>query len=281
MGLAIETVLGYNGSLTGSTTFDALTAGSGDSFSVRSYVDGTSAWLEDIWATNDTSAFQMSIKSPRMHDQVKGILLAATNQLANAADAARAQSLFPGHLKQRLYSTDVLSVTVNGTASDKFCGVFNVRYENLGGVQARLYRWSEIEPLVVNYVGILTQPITSATAGEWGSGVVLNAVDNRLHADTDYALVGYTSAETITAFSIQGIDTGNLRVGGPGFWDTRWGGDFFITQSVAYNAPHIPVINSNNQGGTLIAIADTDTSNTVNVTPIFAQLSRKLPNPSG
>lgn len=276
MGLALEAVLGYNGDLTGTTTFDNLTAGSGNSFTIRSYVDGTAAWLEDVWGSNDTSATQLSIRSPRMHDTTKGILLTWTNQGANAADAFTAQSLLPGHLTNRLYSTDNLTVQANGTAHDKVCCLFNVRYENLGGVEARLATWDQISGAYDNLVGILCSPITSGTAGEWGAGVALNAVDNRLHADTDYAVLGYTSAETFTAFSIQGVDVGNLRVGGPGFWDTRWGGDFFVQQSVAYNTPHIPIINSNNAGGTYVAIADTATSNTVNTTVIMAQLRNKF-----
>ena len=35
MGLALETIVGYVASLTGSTTFDALTANSNQSFTVR------------------------------------------------------------------------------------------------------------------------------------------------------------------------------------------------------------------------------------------------------
>lgn len=277
MGFAVESVLGFNGSLTGSTTFDDLTAGSGNSFTVRSYVDGTKAWLEDVWGSNDTSATQLSIRSPRMHDTTKGILLTWTNQLANAADAAVAQSLLPGYLTQQLYSTDNLTVQANGTAGDKVCCLFNVRYENLGGVEARLATWDQVNGSYDNLVGILTQPITSGTAGQWGAGVALNAVDNRLHADTDYAVLGYSSAETFTAFSIQGVDVGNLRVGGPGFWDTRDGGDFFVQQSLRYNnTGHIPIINSNNASGTYVAIADTATTNTVNTTVIMAQLRQKF-----
>jgi hypothetical protein len=79
MGLALETILGYNGNLTGSTTFDALTAGANATFTVRSFVDGSNAYLEDVFASDDDSIFQLSIKSPRMHDQVKGLLLAGTN----------------------------------------------------------------------------------------------------------------------------------------------------------------------------------------------------------
>ena len=65
MGLALETIIGYNGNLTGSTTFDALTAGSNATFTVRSFVDGTNAYLEDVWGSDDDSIFQLSIFGTR------------------------------------------------------------------------------------------------------------------------------------------------------------------------------------------------------------------------
>jgi hypothetical protein len=279
MGLALETIVGYNGNLTGSTTFDALTAATGDTFSVRSFVDGSNCYLEDVWATDDDSIFQLSIKSPRMHDQVKGILLAGTNLSVAVEQAFVPQTLLPGHVIQRLYSTDVLSVTANGTAADVFNAAFNIRYENLGGINARLYRWEQINPLIVNMVGILTAPVPSGTAGNWGAAYVLNSGDNRLKANTDYAILGYTTTRTVTAISINGTDTGNLNIGGPGGPDSRETGDFFVTSSVKYQRPAIPVINSNNAGSTTVQIADILTSGTPNVTWIMAQLSQLLPNP--
>jgi len=281
MGLALETIVGYNGNLTGSTTFDALTVATGQSFTVRSYVDGTSAWLEDVFAADDDSAFQLSIKSPRMHDNVKGLLFAGTNLSVAVEQAFLPQWLMPGPGIQQLYSTDVLSVTMNGTAADVVCAAFNIRYENLGGVAARLYDWNTIAPLIVNKVGILTAPVPSGTAGNWGAGYTLNSGDNRLHADTDYAILGYTCSRTVVAVSINGVDLGNLNVGGPGGPDSSVTGTFFADSSVKYGIPHIPVINSNNAGGITVQIADILTSGTPNVTIQLAQLSQKLPNPAG
>jgi hypothetical protein len=281
MGLALETIVGYNGNLTGSTTFDALTVATGQSFTVRSYVDGSAAYLEDVFGADDDSIFQLSIKSPRMHDNVKGLLFAGTNLSVSTEQVFVPQWLMPGYAIQRLYSTDVLSVTANGTAADVVCFAFNVRYENLGGVNARLYSWDAVKPLIVNKVGILTAPVPSGTAGNWGAGYTLNSGDNRLHADTDYAILGYTSSRSVVAVSINGVDLGNLNVGGPGGPTSTETGDFFVQASVRYGVPHIPVINSNNAGGITVQIADILTSGTPNVTIEMAQLSQKLPNPAG
>jgi hypothetical protein len=280
MGLAIETIIGYNGNLTGTTTFDALTAGANATFTVRSFVDGSNCYLEDVWASDDDSIFQLSIKSPRMHDQVKGLLLAGTNLSTSNEQVFTPQSLLPGRHMQRLYSTDVLTVTANGTAADVFNAAFNVRYENLGGISARLVTYEQIQPLIVNTLGILTAPVPSGTAGAWGAGYVFNSGDNRLKADTDYAILGYTCTRTVTAVSIVGTDTGNLFIGGPGGYSSDITGDFFEQSSRKYGRAAIPVLNSNNAGSTTVQIADILTSGTPNVTWILAQLSQKIAQPT-
>ncbi len=280
MGLALETIIGYNGNLTGSTTFDALTAGANATFTVRSFVDGSSAYVDDVWMADDDSAFQLSIKSPRMHDQVKGLLFAGTNLSVAVEQAFLPQQLMPSFMTQRVYSTDVLSVTANGTAADVVAAGFNVRYDNLGGISSRLFTWEQILPHIVNYVGILTAPIPSGTAGAWGAGYVLNAGDNRLKANTDYALLGYTSSRTVVSLAIAGTDTGNLFVGGPGGPDSTTTGNYFVDQSTRYRRPNIVVINSNNAGSTTVQVSDILTSGTPNVTWMFAQLDTLMGNPS-
>lgn len=276
MGAAIESVLGSNGNLTGSTTFDALTAGVGQSFTIRSFVDGSDAFIDDVWATDDDSAAKLSIKSPRMHDTTRGLLLAFTNARTATEQVFLPERLLPGYLKQRVYSTDVLTVTANGTAADIICALFNVRYSNLGGVNARLARWSEISGGYDNEVGILTNPITAAN-GVWGAGVALNSIDNRLHADTDYAVLGWTNSVPCTAVAFAGIDVGNILTGGPGGPSAGDTADFFIQQSVKYgNIPYIPILNSNNAGGTFVQVADVVGSNTIQLTLVLAQLKNKF-----
>lgn len=277
MGVALETIPFYVTSLTGSTTFDAVTYNSGQSGTVRSYVDGSAARIEEVWAAALAHPFQLSIKSPRMADQTKGILLAQTSlNAAASADIYNPQSLLPGFLTQRVYSTDILTVTANGTASDSFVGVMNIRYENLGGIDARLASWDQVNPNIRNLVGILVQPTASSTKGLFGTAVALNSVDDRLWADTDYALLGIQSSAPLTCIGITGVDTGNLTVGCPGFWNGRDGGDFFVQASKTFNTPHIPVFNSNNKGGIFIKTADVAGATAANVTLVFAQLAQKF-----
>ena len=277
MGAALETLPVYVTSLTGSTTFNTVTYNTGQSGTVRSYEAGSAAYLEDVWASALAHPFQLSIKSPRMADQTKGLLLAGSSvNAAASADIFNPQTLMPGFLTQRVYSTDILTVSANGTASDVFVGTLNVRYENLGGVTARLATWGQIYPNIRNMVGILTQPTASGTAGVLGTGVALNSVDDRLWADTDYALCGITSSVPLTSICVTGVDVGNLQVGCPGFWNQADGADFFVRASLSYQTPHIPVFNSNNKGGIFISTADVAGATAANVTLIFAQLNSKF-----
>lgn len=278
MGYAIESVLAYNNNLTGSTTFDNLNAGAGQSFTIRSYVDGSAATLDDIWASDDDSAAQLSIRSPRMHDTTKGILFNWTNQAVGGGRAFVPSNLMPGFLQQRVYSTDILTLQANGTAADVVCALMNVRYQNLGGVNGRFASWNQISGGYDNEVGILVQPgVNTGTVGQWGTGVALNSVDDRLHADTDYALLGWSTTPACTAVGISGIDVGNLIVGGPGGFTGEQTGDFFIQQSLRYgNIPYIPVFNSNNKQSIFVQVADVAPTNTIQVTLTFAQLRNKF-----
>lgn len=281
MGLALETIVGYVDGLTGTPTYDALVNNPNQSFTVRSYVDGTSAWLEDIWTANAADPGFISIKSPRLHDDVLGIQLGNQALLGGLAGATtNPQTLLPGYLTQKLYSTDTLSVTATGTATDDTVGVFNVRYENLGGVNARLYSWAQIQPLIVNLVGIEVACVANAQIGLFGPGQALNSTTARFKANTDYAWLGYTLNTQVTAVVMNGVDVGNLSVGGPGSWNIADIGSFFVDQSVKYGIPHIPVINSLNVGGTFVSVADVFASTASKVTLVMAELTQRLANPA-
>lgn len=278
MGLALETIVGYIASGTGSTTYDALTVNSNQSFTVRSYAQGSSAYLENVWAATSAASWLLSIKSPRLHDDVLGIQY-AVGAYTNTGSTVifNPQEMMPGIQQQFLYATDTLSVTANATTgTNKFLGVFNVRYTDLGGVNARLYDWATIQPMIKNYVGFEVQPAASATVGVFGAGVALNSVSSRWKANTDYALLGYSTSVPVGAIVLNGVDLGNLNVGGPGLPNTADTGFFFVEQSRLYNAPHIPVINSLNVGGTFVSVADITASTAPNVVLHFAELTQRL-----
>lgn len=280
MGLALETIVGYVASGTGSGTYDALTTNANQSFTVRAYNQGN-AYLENVWGATSAASWLLSIKSPRLHDDVLGLQY-AVGAYTNTGSTVifNPQELVPGRQSQYLYSTDTLSVTASATTgTNKFVGVFNNRYENLGGVNGRFFHWGEIEPNIANYVGVEVTPTASSTVGVFGSGVALNSITTRLKANKDYAWLGYSTSIPVAAIVMNGVDLGNLNVGGPGLPFTRDTGQFFVDQSVLYNTAHIPVINSLNQGGTFVSIADITASTAPLVVLHFAEMKNLMGQP--
>ena len=279
MGLGLESVLGYG---TGTTsTFVALTAGTNQSFSIRNFTQG-GAVLEDVWAADSAHACTISIQSPKLHDDVYGIIAAFDPLDAGGNASFNPQSLLTGSPTQVVYATDTLSVTAEGTTSDVIATLFNVRYDNISGINARMYDWNTIKPLIVNEVGVQVSPESNTgTAGQWGTAVAFNSGLYRLKANTDYAIIGCTVSLPCVGVYINGIDTGNLNVAVPGYWNTKDGADFFVRKSLQYGTPHIPVINSNNAPNISVACASVTTSATSVTTFRLAQLSQLLPNPVG
>lgn len=277
MGLGRETIVGYVASLTGTTVFNALTPNANQSYTIRSFQSGSDAQIEDIWGAAAAHPYLFSIKSPRLHDDVRGIQVAGTPLSHDGAANFNPQTLIPGAIIQKAYSTDVLSVTVNGTASDAFVGVMNVAYDNLDGVNGHFVSWSQLAGLEGNYAGVAVSPAASGTIGVFGTPVALNSSSYVLKANTYYAWLGYQTSIPVAAVVMNGTDLGNLNVGGPGHWDTSWTGDFFIRQSVSYgNKKTIPVINSNNAGGITVAVADIVASTAPTVTLMFKELGQSF-----
>lgn len=279
MGLGLESVLGYGTGV--SSTFASLTAGSNQSFSIRNFTQG-GAVLEDLWSSDDTSAYTVSLKSPKMHDDVYGILAGSTPLDGGGNVTFNPQSLLTGSPTQVVYATDTLSVTMEGITSDNMAVLFNIRYDNISGINARLYDWATIKPLIVNEVGVQVTPETNtSTHGQWGTAVAFNSGLYRLKANTDYAVLGMTVSKPVLGVYINGIDTGNLNIAVPGYWNTKDGADFFVRKSIQYATPHIPVINSNNGPNINVASAGVTTSVSPLATFRLAQLSQLLANPGG
>lgn len=278
---ALETLVGYIASGSASTTYDQLTFTPPQSTTVRAYQNG-SAYLQDVWGATSAAPWLLSIKSPRMHDDVLGMQF-AVNSYTNTGSTVifNPQTLMPGLQNQPLYSTDTLVVSANAaTSTNKFVGVFNIRYDDLPGISSRLFTWDQVRANIANYVGVEVQPAASGTVGQFGTGVALNSVTTRLKANKDYALLGYSTSIPVAAILISGTDTGNLFVGGPGLPNTNDTGNFFVDNAIKYQSGQIPVFNSLNQGGTFVYCLDITASTAPNVVLHFAEMTNLMGNPS-
>lgn len=268
MGLVLETVLAA-ATLADGGNFEPLTPGSDDVFTVRDYVPGSRAFIEEIWGLDDTSPCQFSLASPRMNDGQEGLRLALPSGAA-IGPAEEPQVLFPGPGVLPIYNADNLRVRANGVTGDNVVFAYTSRYENLDGSDVKLATWSEIMNRITKTFGILVTP-TNGTL-DYGTPVTLDSSDDRLEADQHYALLGATTDTPTALIAISGPDTGRYRIGMPGKVDPVDGGDYFARMSGKTGRPWIPVIKSNNKGSTLISGVDAASGATPNITLVLAQL---------
>lgn len=244
-------------------TLTALTMNTGDSATLPNWPDAVPAYLEQIWSSSATPGV-FRVRSPRLHDQAQGIRL--------QVGVATPRKLVPQPFGQVLYPADQLTLELSGGGAETDLAAFLVYFEDLPGVSARLARWEEIQGSYRNVAGVEVSPVTSATAGQYGTGRAIDADFDTFKSGRDYALLGYLTDVPCGVVGIVGPDTGNTRVGGPGADDHLETYDYFARLARDTGRPYIPVIAGNNAGATLVDVADPATSTTIDVTLLMAEL---------
>jgi hypothetical protein len=271
MPAALQTVTFFKQNITGGA-FEALAPAAGDVATFFNIPQDTGAYLSEIWAVDNASPCELSLTASRFHDQTFGIRLAVPSG-ALLAPTTRPSLLSPAGFDQPIYPSDVLSIQANGTAADNVNCTFQLYYPNLPGISPRLTTPGYVRQHMRNLVGVRVSPTSGA--GTYGATVALNSVTNLLHADRDYALLGVTAQTPIASLVVVGIDTGNMRVGGPVLAAPEHDAYLFADLSDKYNVPLIPVIAANNAGATTIAAAHTAAAAKV-VDLLFAELDVKF-----
>ena len=246
------------------TTITALTPCTGDSYTVRNVAQGTDVELLDAWAFTTTNLL-FRYRSPLLHDAVQNARLKPT--------ASQATPLLSGFATQKLQPQDNLIVEITGGTSETDIGSLLVYYDNLPGTNARLHSWAEVQPLVQEITTIEVDVTSNGTAGQYSAAVAANATFDTLKRNIDYAVLGYECPINGCSFGLTGVDTGNLRVGGPlttlSFLTRGW----FVDLSAKTGKPCIPVINSANIAGVNIDVVAAATSTSFPIGIVLAQLT--------
>ncbi len=264
MGLAMEVVDTFVTNPGVGPAFVATAPFPGDTLTVRNFENPANAWLLDVYATAATTG-ALRIRSPRLHDNVQGIRfrdIAAVNR-----------ALFPDGVQQKLYAQDALITEMFGGAAETDGFGYVVYYEDLPGSAARLVTFDSIAPRIVNYVNVEVAVAAGAAVGARSASSALNATMDLLIANTDYALIGYEVDANGLSVGFRGVDTGNLRLGGPMTNERIETRDWFKSLGEAIGKPTIPVINSANKAGFLIDTAQVVVGVAANVTCILAELA--------
>lgn len=275
----LTSINAFKQSLTGGA-FEALAAATGDSLTILNMAPGSGGYVEEIYAGNSASKMEVAVYSTRFGDNQYGMRLQQQFNPTLSGPDGVPQKLLPSRVDIPIYSTDTLNVQVNGTASDNANVLLQVYYENVQGLQSRLAQWETVQQLIMRpdagnsrTLGIEVT-VTPGTTGNYGATVALNANDDRLQANTDYALLGYTTDQPGLCFTISGPDTAYQRIPMPGHWDSGRSSEYFIEQDVGRPTPHIPIISSNNKGITLLSGISPTNIGATKVSLIMAQLSQ-------
>lgn len=265
MGVAIDTVGGF---ITNTVALANATVSPGDSFTTRAFQDPAWARLEAVIFKGGQSV-TARVLSPVFHDAVRGLTFISAQ--------APTQITMPQDVGQPIRPNDALTFQLLSGAANSSVGALQFYYQNLGGVSARLFSWGDLSGLIKNIKPLEVDCVASATIGTWAD-TAITATENLLHANTDYAVLGYTVDVACAVVAVRGGDTGNLRIGGPGsiLQDTTT--DYFIDADSRHSGPHIPVINAANAGNTVVSVLDNAAATAVKVQLLLAELSSNLPS---
>lgn len=267
MGLAVDTIGGF---ITNSAAGAAVTLSPGDSATVRAFNAPAAARLDGITRKGATSGFGR-VRSPLFADNTQGIRF-------QTGEAPSVFELPPG-LGENLNSQDTMTIEANSGAADSTILGLHVYYENLGGGAARLYSPGDIQGNVAHIKPVEVDCTSSATIGTWVDTVVTTTED-LMHANTDYAVLGFLSNVSCGLIGIKGQETANLRITGPGTTLNEDTADYWWKLSARHGCPYIPVFNAANKASVFVSVLDNAASTAVKVTLILAQLANILPNPS-
>ena len=264
MGLAIDTVLASKANPGAGPT--AATVANGDSATVRSFSTSSWAKLTQIIRSGATAGFAQ-VRSPMFHDDVRGIRVTTSEAISTF--------LLPRDIGQPLVSQDTLTLELSGgTAETDILALVNY-YADLQGSAARLHSWGDITGNIKSIKPLEVAVVSSATIGQW-TDTLITATENLLHANTDYAVLGYLTDTALGVVGVKGQETGNLRVCGAAPVDDAETSDYFVRQAEYHGVPFIPVINAANKDSIYVSCAADAASVAANVSLILAELASNL-----
>ena len=214
----------------------ALAAAPGDSLSIRNFAIGQAASLEAL-LYNAGGNQRVRVVSPNLHDNQTGLTFEPLE--------APAQFLLAGPFQVGLQANDQLTVQGGIAAAGTIAAGLQVYYSQLPGIQARLHSWGDISGNIRYYKSIEVD-LNAIAVGAW-TDTLITITENQLHANRDYAVLGYQCATPLDVVGVKGSATGNLRVCGPGSSETLDLTSYFVYMSEQNGVPYIPVFNSDDR----------------------------------
>jgi hypothetical protein len=267
MGLAVDSVLAFNTQVGAGAFPLALAAAPGDSLTVRSFRDPSKAYLQSIITQSNAGGMKWRVASPLLHDNVTGLTF----------KPAENPAAFLGGRKFdiELNSQDTLALSGQTGAAYTASMVLVNYYENVRGASAELRRWEDISGMI-KYVKAIEVSLSAIAVGAWTDTAITNT-ENQIHADYDYAVLGYTTDTALCAIGVKGEATGNLRICGPGVTSTLDITEYFVRMAELMQRPFIPVFNGNDRSAFYVSACNGAAigGGAAEVTLIVAQLASR------
>lgn len=268
MGYAQVLTTAFVASATGGTFADSLAAGTGDSTAVANFATGGARILE-AWANDSAHVAEGEMIYTRpeaTHDQQHGWRFSVQSIAFNAVGHVGEVNLLGGKQVLNLFKSDTPQLLVTSTASDCVAMSYLTEYDDLPGAAAAFVSPSTVIAHHKSKVGIrVSAQANTSTAGQYGAQRAFNADDDRLHANTWYAIEGINVQTPVLTVSLLGPDFGGQRIGLPAGSIEIRSSSFFMDQSEKWGKSLVPVFNSNNKANTLVQVVDTATSTTPQV----------------
>jgi hypothetical protein len=249
--------------LTGGTFADSLTANSGDSLSVANYTSG-GARIVAAWAIDSDSVMEGEMYYTRpesTHDTQNGFRFEVPAAALGGAATNAAFNIMGSGVEIPQFVNDLLTIKVSGSASDDAVVSFLSLYDDLPGAgPAQFTSWDRVKALRKSNVGINLLAVASATPGAYGAARAITTDDNRFHANTYYALLGWTVQTQVTTISFIGPPWGGQRIGGPAgalYLNTS---TYFKDLSEQHGLPLIPFFNQADAANISCYVADGEAS---------------------
>src|SRR5262249_18032824 len=151
------------------------------------------AKITEAWGMDSTSVAEVQFVYTRpeaTHDQQHGFRAMIPALTPGGAGNVAATNILPGLVTVDLYKSDTLTLSASTTAADNILVSYQVLYDDLPGAAAVMGTWDQVQALQKSIVGINVNAVGSATRGAYGAQRAFNADDDRLHANTWYAILG-------------------------------------------------------------------------------------------
>mgnify|MGYP001446271084 CR=1 FL=1 len=242
------------------------TAVPGDSLTVKNALAGSEIALVTMCGLQTAGGYQQ-VTAPSFSDTTRGI--------RGVLSSFATQPLIPLGNYQGLQAQETLSVTINGSAAVGAIeqGWLTVWYANLPGQDGRYMTEAEVEAKTVRFTTVQAT-IASLATGGWSGAELITAESDLLRANTDYALMGITSATSCAAIGVRAPDWANARVAVPGMpgrndYTEAW----FARLSAFTGYPCIPVFNSANKNNIFIDVLANQTAPSVSIALMLVELA--------